>query len=127
MMRKKRRYRSIFFLFILLILLLWAKSAYAQGKGYGVHIRLMVPPQLDANPGEIVSASFIVENTTDSEETFEEALSLPEGWLEITPPDVFILGAKQQTVRMLAFQIPTTSNMPLQMIPKKQPASPRRN
>lgn len=110
MMRKKRRYRSIFFLFILLILLLWAKSAYAQGKGYGVHIRLMVPPQLDANPGEIVSASFIVENTTDSEETFEEALSLPEGWLEITPPDVFILGAKQQTVRMLAFQIPTTSS-----------------
>ena len=55
----------------------------------------MVPPLIEVKPGEIVSATFVVENMTDSEETFEEALALPEGWLLLTPPEVFTLGAKE--------------------------------
>jgi len=66
----------------------------------------MVPPLVEVKPGEIVSLSFVVENMTDGEETFEEAITLPEGWLLITPPDVFTLGARQEQVRMLAFQVP---------------------
>lgn len=66
----------------------------------------MVPPLIEVKPGEIVSATFVVENMTDSEETFEEALALPEGWLLVTPPEVFTLGAKEEQVRMLAFRVP---------------------
>jgi hypothetical protein len=96
--------------FILALLLLHSPGAHAQGKGYGVQVRPMVPPLIEANPGEIVSLSFVVENMTGREETFEEALALPEGWLVITPPDVFTLGGGEETVRMLAFQVSATAD-----------------
>lgn len=70
----------------------------------------MVPPLVEVKPGEIVSLSFVVENMTGREETFEETLALPEGWLVITPPDVFTLGGGEETVRMLAFQVSATAD-----------------
>jgi len=69
----------------------------------------MMPPLVQVKPGEIVSVTFIVENTTGKEETFEESLSLPEGWSLITPSDVFTLQAGSEAVRMLAFQVPNTA------------------
>jgi len=68
----------------------------------------MTPPAIDARPGEIVSVSFVVENEA-ADDTFEERLSVPDGWLLITPADVFRLGAKQNTVRILAFQVPRSA------------------
>lgn len=98
------------FIFILIapLLLSLAGNACAQGKGHGVEVRLMSPPLTEAKPGEIVSVSFAVENAA-SEDAFEERLSIPDGWLLITPADVFRLGAKQSTVRILAFQVPRSA------------------
>lgn len=98
------------FAFILIapLLLSLAGNACAQGKGHGVEVRLMTPPIIEAKPGEIVSVSFAVENMS-SDDTFEERLSVPDGWLLITPADVFRLGAKQNTVRILAFQVPRSA------------------
>jgi uncharacterized membrane protein len=69
----------------------------------------MSPPLVQVKPGEIVSATFVVENMTGREETFEESLVLPEGWHAITPSDVFTLQTGQEAVRMLAFQVPNTA------------------
>ncbi|MGB3996813.1 MAG: hypothetical protein WBK71_09205 [Acetomicrobium sp.] len=107
--RKDCRMFLLFFL-VLNLLLLSAVCALAQGKGYGVEVRPMVPPLVEANPGEIVSLSFVVENMTGKEETFEESLALPEGWLVITPPDVFTLREGEETVRVLAFQVSATAD-----------------
>ena len=107
--RKDCRMFLLFFL-VLNLLLLSAVCALAQGKGYGVEVRPMVPPLVEANPGEIVSLSFVVENMTGKEETFEESLALPEAWHAITPPDVFTLREGEETMRVLAFQVSATAD-----------------
>ena len=104
-----RSNRCLFaFILIAPLLLSLAGNACAQGKGYGVEVRLMTPPLIEAKPGDIVSVSFAVENAAQ-DDTFEERLSIPDGWLLITPADVFRLGAKQNTVRILAFQVPRSA------------------
>ena len=103
----KRHYPLLVFVFALSCVL--GTNAYGQGKGYGVQVRLMSPPLVQVKPGEIVSATFVVENMTGREETFEESLVLPEGWHAITPSDIFTLQAGREAVRMLAFQVPNTA------------------
>lgn len=102
----KRRCLAVFIFALSCVL---GTNAYGQGKGYGVQVRLMSPPLVQVKPGEIVSATFVVENMTGREETFEESLVLPEGWHAITPSDVFTLQTGQEAVRMLAFQVPNTA------------------
>lgn len=102
----KRRCLAVFIFALSCVL---GTTAYGQGKGYGVQVRLMSPPLVQVKPGEIVSATFVVENMTGKEETFEESLALPEGWHAITPSDVFTLQTGQEAVRMLAFQVPNTA------------------
>lgn len=84
-------------------------SASAQGKGYGVEVRLMGPSLFAARPGEIISVSFMVKNTGRERVLFVENLLLPKGWQLITPPDLFDLSPGEESVRVLAFQIPQTA------------------
>lgn len=94
---------------VLLFSLMPTEIAHAQGKGYGVQVRSLEPLLLEVNPGEIVSVSFVVENKTGREETFEESFVLPEGWMSIVPLDVFTLRPGEETVRVLAFQVPLSA------------------
>lgn len=81
--------------------------AYAQGKG--AEVRLVEPSLPDARPGEIISVSFIVKNMSGRSETFEESLSLPEGWRTIIPPDILTLNNGEEAVRTMAFKVPPTA------------------
>ena len=81
----------------------------AQGQDHGVEVRLTSVKLLEIEPGRIITASFLVSNTSEQEEEYFEKLELPPGWKVIISRELpFKLKAKEQEVRLAAFFVPTT-------------------
>jgi hypothetical protein len=100
-----------------LSLLLLALAAFAtpavQGVAQGalppaaerdVEVRRLSPALVEAEPGEIVTLSFRVENRSPDPLLFQEILELPEGWTPLFLPAEFALASGESTVRLVGVQ-----------------------
>jgi len=89
-----------------ILLVLPPAIAEAQGKGDGVEVRAVSPAMVDATPGEIMSFSFRVTSTTDTQEEFIEFVELPAGWQTVIPTSSLALEPAETAVRVVAITIP---------------------
>ena len=87
------------------LLILSSVLAWGQ-KGNGVEVRAISPPQQDTEPGRVLSLSFLVTNTAQSDEELVETLQLPTDWQTIIPASSFILRPAEETSRVFALRIP---------------------
>lgn len=91
---------------LLFMLVLFSSPIHAQGQETGVDVQEVSPITHNVLPGTVLSCSLGVTNALDSAKEFQEVLSLPAGWMAITPPQVFSLDADDVTTRILAIQVP---------------------
>lgn len=96
---------------LLPLLLLFALSTgvWAQMKGNGVSVRIVTATQITASPGQIVSLSFLVTSESAQEDDFIESLTLPPQWQSVIAPGSFSLPPTENTVRLSALQVPSSS------------------
>lgn len=88
-----------------------AKEGTAQGQERGVSLHLASSKITETSPNKIITVSFLIENTTDKEESFVDALALPPNWRRVFPAsDPFILGPRGQSVRVLALFVPANES-----------------
>jgi hypothetical protein len=103
------------FAILLVMMLLLPSRGFAQGRGHIVDLTLTSPRLVLAEPGTIVTASYLVSNRTDGVVELDENLDLPtrpEGWQPaIAYKRLIILAAGEQKVQLVTF-----------IVPKKYPA-----
>jgi hypothetical protein len=76
-------------------------------SGYGIEAVLQTPLEQESEAGTIVTATFLLTNTTQNKETFLSTLELPPGWVTIPFEEPFFsLDAGGTTVQWFAFRIP---------------------
>jgi hypothetical protein len=83
-------------------------TAFADA-GPGIRITQTTPKLVTAEPGAIITASFLVENNSNDSYTVYDTLELPKGWISVGPTGQimsFTLGPGQQNMRILAFRVP---------------------
>jgi hypothetical protein len=98
------------FAILLCFLPFLSSLALAQEKGHGVEVRVTPPDLLEAYPGKIVTASFLVSNHTEGEEEFSEVLTLPVGWQKVVSDEPgFKLKAEGSQARIVAFLPPLSA------------------
>ncbi|MGD9401608.1 MAG: hypothetical protein PVF95_04995 [bacterium] len=73
----------------------------------GVAVTLSLSALLEAEPGKIITARFMVNNETTEEKRLRETVAYPRGWARVASaePD-FTLGAGGAVVRLVTFHIP---------------------
>ena len=91
-------------LIILAAVLSLATSAIAQGAG--VRIENISPPRVEAEPGQIVSATFRIRNETDRQREFNASATLPATWSLVTPLFPFALKPAEEKFLFLAISLP---------------------
>jgi len=69
-----------------------------------VEVRRLSDPLVEADPGEIVTLAFRVENRSDRPQLFQELLELPPGWNAVFPLSEFSLGVGESTNRLVGVQ-----------------------
>jgi uncharacterized protein (DUF2141 family) len=96
---------------LLWLLLVWLLlPAVAEAARVGLEVRLTSAKLQQTEPGKVVTASFLVSNTSDRDEEYVESVLLPAGWQKIAPIDVpFTVPAGKQRVRVLALVVPATA------------------
>ena len=86
---------------VLAALLLFPLCAGAQQSS--IEVRSPSAKIIEATPGKIITASFVVENRDDRADDFVELLVLPRGWRKVSPPDTpFPEEARSEIVRIIA-------------------------
>lgn len=76
-------------------------------SGYGIEATLQTPLEQETAAGTIVTATFLLTNTTQNKETFLSSLELPPGWTSIPFEEPFFsLEAGETTVQWFAFRVP---------------------
>jgi hypothetical protein len=91
-----------------------AQADGAQGMAAPVlsremDVRRVSAPLVEADPGEIVTLSFRVENLSGQPQRVQEQLTLPVGWHAVFPPTDFFLEVGESTVRLVGVQPGTRS------------------
>ncbi len=94
--------------YILLVLLpAFSSPAIAQHSIGAVDVRSGSPQLLQADPGSILTASFLIFNRSGKEGTFGEELELPAGWQRAMADEpVLALKPGESQVRLFAFLVP---------------------
>ncbi len=101
-----RSIRRLLGLAVILGLAAASAAAWADGKGHGVEVLLVSPKLVEAQPGQVVSLSLRVTNTTEAAEGLIESLRLPKGWQSITPVAVLSLAPREAQVQLVAVTVP---------------------
>lgn len=95
---------------IMLCFFLLPSSVLAQGKGYGIEARLTSQKLIEAEPGKIVTGSYLISNSTGRDVELVESLNLPvlpEKWQPLAAYEhPIILGSSKQKVRLVTFVVP---------------------
>lgn len=81
----------------------------AQGKGHGVTVNTSSANTTDAIPGQIISGSFLITNTSGASQEFVESLTLPKGWQPVVIPASVVLAPDESIARLTAFQVPSNA------------------
>ncbi|MBM3475552.1 MAG: hypothetical protein FJX75_19985 [Armatimonadetes bacterium] len=94
---------------LLLCLALAGARGWAAGKGHGVEALLVSGELVQARPGEVVTLSLRITNTSQTGEEFIESLALPTGWQAITPLGVVTLGPNESQIRLFGVPVPRSA------------------
>ena len=88
----------------LLLVLPFIAEASSQNE---IEISLQTPLQQETEAGTVVTATFLLTNTTPNKESFLSSLELPPGWISIPFEEPFFyLEATETTVQWVAFRVP---------------------
>ncbi|MBX9924337.1 MAG: hypothetical protein K2Y01_09525 [Rhabdochlamydiaceae bacterium] len=89
-----------------LLALLPALPAIAS-SGYGINLSLQSPLVQETDAGTIVTATFLITNTTENEETYTVSLDLPPDWISLPFEEPFLsLKPHQTQVQWIAIRVP---------------------
>jgi uncharacterized membrane protein len=89
-----------------LLALLPALPATAS-SGDGMNISLQSPLVQETDAGTVITATFLITNTTENEETYTVALDLPPDWVSLPFEEPFLsLKAHETKVQWIAIRVP---------------------
>lgn len=98
-MKKILLYFSLFF---------YLTTSLHASSGYGASVYLQSPLVQETEAGTIVTASFLVSNQQEGEETYSVDLELPPGWISIPFQEPFFTLKGQETkVELIAIRVPS--------------------
>jgi uncharacterized membrane protein len=79
----------------------------AASSGYGINISIQSPLVQETDTGTIVTATFLITNTTENEETYNISLDLPPDWISLPFEQPFLsLKPHETQVQWIAFRVP---------------------
>jgi hypothetical protein len=94
-------------LFGSLLLALLPGIAVAASSGYGISIALQSPLVQETDAGTVITATFLITNQLDEDNTFNVLLDLPAGWVSIPFEEPFLqLKAHETKVSWIAIRVP---------------------
>lgn len=95
---------------ITICFLLAAFLGEVKGQDYGVEVRLTSQKLIKVEPGRIVTASYVISNSTDRTVELLESIDLPivpNAWQSLTAKEYhLVLGVNEQKVRLLTLIVP---------------------
>lgn len=101
------RYKGGVYLLVFSFLFLFLfQEVLGAGKIKEIKIRTESPTFLETKPKEVLTLAFQVANLTAQRRELVEEIELPEGWQLIIRGFPFLIGAKEEEVRLLSFFVP---------------------
>jgi len=101
------RYKSGVFLLVFSFLFLFLfQEVLGAEKIKEIEIRTESPTFLEAKPKEVLTLAFQVINLTAQKRELVEEIDLPEDWQLIIQGSSFLIGVKEEEVRLLCFFVP---------------------
>ena len=98
--------RGVFLLIFSFLFLFLFQEVLGVGEIKGIEIRTESPTFLETKPKEVLTLAFQVVNLTAQRRELVEEIELPEGWQLIIKGASFLMGAKEEEVRLLSFFVP---------------------
>ncbi len=93
------------------LLCIFSSPVAAQDLSRSIEVRSTSPELLETNPGNIVTASFLVSSQAGTEGEFSEELTLPLTWQKVASDELaFRLGPGESQVRVVAFLVPPSAD-----------------
>ena len=106
MSRFLRYKRGVYLLVFSFLFLFMFQEVLGAGKIKEIEIRTESPTFLETKPKEVLTLAFQVANLTAQRRELVEEIELPEGWQLIIQGFPFLIGAKEEEVRLLSFFVP---------------------
>lgn len=79
-------------------------------KGHGIEVRLVSQSLQEVKPGQIFTASFLVQNNSGKDIDLVDSIVLPPGWKVITSIGIpFEMASGKEEVRLLSIFVPAVS------------------
>lgn len=95
--------RCTYFVLLFTFCLINGKLLFSDG-GVGVQVFMQSPKTVQRHPGEMFTAAYFVENTSEKQDTFVSRLKAPDGW-ETIPSPLPTLSLKKGDRRLQIFGI----------------------
>ena len=96
----------------LALVLLWVPLTEARASESGpgtVEVSRAGSRALHAEPGETVTAVFVVRNTSDEPRTFSADITLPANWQLVNAPSSFVVAGGAAVRRLISFRVSSAS------------------